>query len=107
MLVNYIFMYTWIWEAVGNKIKLPKIGEVKAKLSRGFGGKILNATVTRTASGKYYVSLCVEMGMDSLLGRNAGGMVGIGQGFEKKRRGCICTPKAHNIFPAILNVWSQ
>lgn len=68
---------------VGNKIKLPKIGEVKAKLSRGFGGKILNATVTRTASGKYYVSLCVEMDMDSLLGRNAGGMVGIDVGLKE------------------------
>lgn len=68
---------------VGNRIKLPKIGEVKAKLSQDFDGRILNATVTRTASGKYYVSLCVEMDMDSLLRRNAGGMVGIDVGLKE------------------------
>lgn len=68
---------------VGNKIKLPKIGEVKAKLSRSFEGKILNATVTRTASGKYYVSLCVEMDIESLLRRNDGGTVGIDVGLKE------------------------
>ena len=44
---------------VNNKIKLPKVGLVKTKLSRMFEGKILNATVSKTASGKYFVSLCV------------------------------------------------
>ena len=68
---------------IGNKIKLPKIGKVKAKLSRSFDGKILNATVTRTASGKYYVSLCVEMDVDSLLCQNAGGSVGIDVGLKE------------------------
>ena len=68
---------------VGNKIKLPKIGEVKAKLSQDFNGRILNATITRTASGKYYVSLCVEMDMDSLLRKNAGGVVGIDVGLKE------------------------
>ena len=38
------------------KLKLPKIGLVKIKLSRTFTGKILNATVSCTASGKYFVS---------------------------------------------------
>ena len=32
----------------GNKIRLPKIEEVKARLSQSFEGKILNATLTRT-----------------------------------------------------------
>ena len=68
---------------IGNKIKLPKIGEVKAKLSQNVGGKILNATITRTASGKYYVSLCVEMDMGSLLRRNAGGSIGIDVGLKE------------------------
>ena len=68
---------------VGDKIRLPKIGEVKAKLSQDFDGKILNATVTRTATGKYYVSLCVKMDVDSLLGRNAGGIVGIDVGLKE------------------------
>ena len=46
---------------IGGNIKLPRIGIVKTKLSREFEGCILNATVSRTASGKYFVSLCVEM----------------------------------------------
>lgn len=83
---------------VGNKIKLPKIGEVKAKLSRCFDGKILNATITRTASGKYYVSLCVEMDMDSLLRRNAGGSVGIDVGLKEfytdSNGGTVNNPRA-------------
>ena len=45
----------------GNRIRLPKIGAVKAKLSRSFDGRILHATVTRTAADKYFVSLCVEV----------------------------------------------
>ena len=41
-------------------ITLPKLGKVKAKISRTPSGRILNATVTKTPSGKYFVSLCVE-----------------------------------------------
>ena len=44
----------------GNKIKLPKLKHVKAKLHRQFRGKIKSATVSQTPSGKYYVSLLVE-----------------------------------------------
>lgn len=40
------------------KIKLPKLGWIKACLSRIPEGRILNATVTQEPSGKYYVSLC-------------------------------------------------
>ena len=45
----------------GARIRLPKIGAVKAKLSRPFDGRILHATVTRIAADKYFVSLCVEV----------------------------------------------
>ena len=44
----------------GNKIKLPKLKNVKAKLHRQFRGKIKSATVSQTPGGKYYVSLLVE-----------------------------------------------
>ena len=44
----------------GNKIKLPKLKNVKAKLHRKFSGQIKSATVSQTSSGKYYVSLLVE-----------------------------------------------
>lgn len=38
-------------------IKLPKIGEVKAKLHRVFDGKLKTVTVSMSKTGKYYASL--------------------------------------------------
>ncbi len=43
-----------------NKIQLPKLKLIKAKLSRPFYGQIKNATVSQTPSGKYFVSVLVE-----------------------------------------------
>lgn len=68
---------------VNGKIKLPKIGFVKIKLSRTFDGRILNATVIYTASGKYFVSLCVELDRKSLISSNNGGNIGIDVGLSK------------------------
>ena len=68
----------------GNRIKLPKIGLVKIKQSRFFDGKIHSATVSRTASGKYFVSLCVSEETELL--PNAGGKVGLDVGLK-----CFCT----------------
>ena len=65
----------------GNRIILPKLGPVKAKLSRSFEGRILNATVSRTTTGKYFVSLCVEEDVSAL--SNAGGLVGIDVGIKE------------------------
>lgn len=45
---------------VGNKIKLPKLGLVRFAKSREVHGRILNATVRRNPSGKYFVSILVE-----------------------------------------------
>ena len=39
-----------------NKVKLPKLKWVKAKLHRQFNGGIKSATISQTPSGKYYVS---------------------------------------------------
>jgi putative transposase len=44
----------------GNKIKLPKLGFVKFVKSREIEGRILNATVRRTPSGKYFVAILSE-----------------------------------------------
>ena len=41
-------------------IRLPILGSVKIKLSRPIEGKINNATISVTPTGKYFVSLCVE-----------------------------------------------
>ncbi len=44
----------------GGKIKLPKLGKIKAKLHRQFDGQIKSATISQVSSGKYYVSVLVE-----------------------------------------------
>lgn len=52
-------------KCVGTNIKvldgamqLPKLGNVKCRVSRKVEGRVLSATVSQEASGKYYVSLC-------------------------------------------------
>ncbi len=42
----------------GKYIKLPKLGMVKTRDKQVPQGRILNATISQTPSGKYYVSLC-------------------------------------------------
>ena len=45
-----------------SRIKLPKIGWVKFYKNREFDGKIGTVTVSKTATGKYYVSVLVNDG---------------------------------------------
>jgi putative transposase len=42
----------------GNFVKLPKLGHMKAAISKPIDGRILNATVSQAPSGKYFVSIC-------------------------------------------------
>ena len=64
-----------------NRIVLPKLGAVRAKISRCLKGRILSATVSRTATGKYFVSLCCE---EELIPKpNAEGMIGIDLGIKE------------------------
>jgi putative transposase len=44
-----------------NTIKLPKIGDIKAVLHRQFEGEMKNATVSRSSTGKYYISILVTI----------------------------------------------
>jgi len=39
-------------------VKLPKLGLVRAAISKQVQGRILNATVSQSPSGKYYISIC-------------------------------------------------
>ena len=43
-----------------NRVKLPKLKDVTAKLHRNFSGQIKSATISQVPSGKYYVSILVE-----------------------------------------------
>ena len=46
----------------GRHIKLPKLGLVKARVSRPIEGRILSATVKQVPSGKYYVAVrCTDV----------------------------------------------
>lgn len=68
---------------VDNRIRLPKIGFVKIKQSHKFEGRILNATIRHTASGKYFVSICVEMDKEKLISANDGKQIGIDVGLKE------------------------
>ena len=45
-------------EIKNNKIKLPKLGLVKFAKSREIQGRILNCTIMKNCSGKYWISIC-------------------------------------------------
>lgn len=49
-----------------NKIKLPKLGWIRFAKSREIDGRILNATIRRNPSGKYFVSILVETEIQEL-----------------------------------------
>jgi putative transposase len=49
-----------------DKIKLPKLKWIKAKVHRYAQGRIINAVVSKVPSGKYFVSICVETEVEPL-----------------------------------------
>ncbi|SNT69724.1 IS200/IS605 family element RNA-guided endonuclease TnpB [Psychrobacter sp. LV10R520-6] len=49
-----------------SSVKLPKIGHIKAKIHRSINGLIKSATISKSPSGKYHVSLLVETMVDDL-----------------------------------------
>ena len=63
-----------------NKIKLPKLKWVKAKVHREFVGKIKSATISQNPSGKYFVSVLVET--EHIPIESNGCMVGIDLGIK-------------------------
>ncbi len=63
-----------------NRIKLPKLKTVKAKVHRCFTGQIKSATISKVPSGKYYVSILVETEYTPL--PKAEGNVGIDLGIQ-------------------------
>lgn len=43
------------------KVFVGKIGWIRTRISRAFDGKIKTATIEKTAAGKYYISITVEL----------------------------------------------
>lgn len=64
----------------GNKIKLPKLGLVEFAKSKEVEGRILSATISQNPSGKYFVSILVEMEVNPLPQMNQD--VGIDMGLK-------------------------
>ena len=69
-------------EVFSNFIKLPKLGKVKCLVSREVKGRILNATISQTPSGKYFVSICCT-DMEIEMHRSTGAMVGLDMGLKE------------------------
>ncbi len=65
---------------VGNTLKLPKLKWVRFANSRQVEGRILSATIRRTASGKYFVSLLTEQEIGEL--PKTGSSVGVDVGLK-------------------------
>ena len=63
-----------------NKIKLPKLKWIKARVHRQFIGTIKSATVSQTPSGKYFVSILADC--ENLQIKPAKAMVGIDLGIK-------------------------
>ena len=63
-----------------DKIQLPKLKRIRARLSRPFYGQIKNATVSQTPSGKYFVSILVETKHEKL--SSTGSMIGVDLGIK-------------------------
>lgn len=62
-------------------VQLPKLGLVKCRVSKLVEGRILSATVSRSASGKYYVSLCcTDVEMEKL--PSTGSAIGLDMGIK-------------------------
>lgn len=68
----------WITERT---VRLPKLGEIRCKVSRPVEGRILSATVSQVPSGKYYVSLlCTDVNMKQQ--PSTGAVVGVDLGLR-------------------------
>lgn len=64
-----------------NKIQLPKLKFVKFKQDREIQGRIVSATVSKTSSGKYYISLCcVDVPVEE--SEKTGSVVGLDLGIK-------------------------
>ena len=65
---------------LGNKLKIPKLGMVRFAKSREVEGRILNATIRRNPTGKYFVSLLVETEVSPI--QKTGSSVGVDVGLK-------------------------
>ena len=63
-----------------NRIKIPKLKWVKAKVHREFIGKIKSATISQNSNGKYFVAILVET--EHIPMEQTGCMIGLDLGIK-------------------------
>ena len=69
-------------KVLSNAFQLPKLGKVKCRISKKVEGRILSATVSRSAAGKYYVSLCFRLDHEMPKLPSTGSAIGLDMGIE-------------------------
>ena len=69
-------------KVLDNAVQLPKLGRVKCRISRAVQGRILSATVSRTAGGKYSVSLCCRLDQELSKLPSTGAVTGLDMGIK-------------------------
>lgn len=55
---------------VGKKLQLPKLGKVRYAKSRDIKGRIINVTVQKTPTGKYFASILCEVDIQPMVKTN-------------------------------------
>jgi putative transposase len=72
--------YPQRFEVIGSRIKLPKVGHVRAVFHRPIEGEMKNCTVSKTRSGHYFVSIQCEVEIPDPIQKS--GTVGIDLGLK-------------------------
>lgn len=67
-----------------NFVKIPKLGKIKARISRTVEGRVKTITISKTTTGKYYASVLVEDGVElpEKMPITEGGTIGIDLGLK-------------------------
>ncbi|MGC9503696.1 RNA-guided endonuclease InsQ/TnpB family protein [Baaleninema sp.] len=66
----------------GNKLHLPKIGEVYCRVHRWFEGQIKTVTVSRNPDGRYHASILIDDGSEKPEPNASGKAIGIDLGLK-------------------------
>ena len=67
---------------VGEYLKIPKVGLVKAKITQDIEGEIKTVTISVNPSGKYYASIGLDLGEQEIESSTEGQILGIDLGLK-------------------------
>lgn len=85
-------------------VRIPKLGEVKFRLTRPLGGRIRNATIRKDAAGRWYVSFGVHTGRAAAL---PNGQPPVGVDFGVKQAAYLSDETAPRLMPPTLTKGEQ